>query len=525
MGLFTDLALALPPLRQIIWPSSGAGGLLSWLGFPGLPGERDYAALVGDGSNNNLVESAVRWMGRSFVLAPMALRQFENDEDDLGTLTKRAAIVEHFRWPTRPFDPRDKSRGPYSGVVLKKALMASYVSDGNAYGLHKRSAADEIIQTWYCPHTWLEPLGLPGRPDSYIAGYALSVPGQPVYAVETRDVLHIRDGIDPLNPRKGASGIKKLLRELYTDEKAARFTAAFLHNFGVPGIVISPEGQGTISKEQASEAKAAYMEKFGDDRNGEPLVMRGATKVDQFGFSPQQLDLSSLRDVPEERVSSVTGIPAAVLQLGTGAQQVRVGATLEALIDMGWQNAQIPAQIAIAEEITGQMLHEFGGKPRDQVEFDLADVPVMAKYHLDRAELWTGLAKGSVAKRSEARRRLGLPVTAADDVYITQAGVTLSESGDTSGGSGGGRSAEPAPVPGAEDAPGDPGDLEDQAGARLSAREVKVAHAVTLGRTDKAIAADLGVSERTVQRDVASCMVKLGASSRAELARKVPAFA
>ena len=49
----------------------------------------------------------------------------------------------------------------------------------------------------------------------------------------------------------------------------------------------------------------------------------------------------------------------------------------------------------------------------------------------------------------------------------------------------------------------------------LTLRELQVLRLVTAGRTNKAIAAELVLSERTVDRHVSNIFTKLGVSSRA----------
>jgi DNA-binding NarL/FixJ family response regulator len=49
----------------------------------------------------------------------------------------------------------------------------------------------------------------------------------------------------------------------------------------------------------------------------------------------------------------------------------------------------------------------------------------------------------------------------------------------------------------------------------LSAREVEVLRMVAAGQTNRAIAAELGLSERTIDRHVSNIFTKLAVSSRA----------
>jgi DNA-binding CsgD family transcriptional regulator len=52
----------------------------------------------------------------------------------------------------------------------------------------------------------------------------------------------------------------------------------------------------------------------------------------------------------------------------------------------------------------------------------------------------------------------------------------------------------------------------------LTARELEVARLVTAGKTNREIAAELFVSEKTVETHLAHAFAKMGVSSRASLA-------
>ncbi|SBW15205.1 LuxR family transcriptional regulator [Brucella sp. 10RB9215] len=59
---------------------------------------------------------------------------------------------------------------------------------------------------------------------------------------------------------------------------------------------------------------------------------------------------------------------------------------------------------------------------------------------------------------------------------------------------------------------------EDVLGELLTAREVEVVHAIRLGRSNKVIAYELGMSEGTVKAHVHNIMKKIGAANRTEVA-------
>jgi phage portal protein BeeE len=178
------------------------------------------------------------------------------------------------------------------------------------------------------------------------------------FDLDPSDVVHFRFGLDPDNPRKGFSPLKSVLKEVYTDDEAARFTASLLRNMGIPGLIVSPDTDTAITKDEADATKQYMKDKFGGDRRGEPMVMTGRTKVEQFGFSPDQMLLRDLRKVPEERVTAVLGIPASVAGLGAGLDRntfTNYGEARSAAYEQGI----IPMQKIMGEDVRFQLLTDF----------------------------------------------------------------------------------------------------------------------------------------------------------------------
>jgi DNA-binding NarL/FixJ family response regulator len=62
---------------------------------------------------------------------------------------------------------------------------------------------------------------------------------------------------------------------------------------------------------------------------------------------------------------------------------------------------------------------------------------------------------------------------------------------------------------------------EDVLGELLTAREIEVVHAIRIGRSNKVIAFELGMSEGTVKAHVHNIMRKIGAANRTEVACKL----
>jgi len=412
MGL---LKRALGNVKETFIPVGRSSGMLRRL--VGLPDERNYGGLVGDGSGNSIVVACLNWIATNFPEAPLAMWQKQPG-------ASRERIEEHAM-----LDLLDEPNPFFDIVELLMGAVVSFNIDGNGYLVKRRDSLLRVTELWYAPHWMLEPKGRDGTRSSadFITHYDYwPTPGGKTQLAPS-EVIHFRQGIDQENPRKGSSKLRGLLREIFTDEEAARFTAAILKNMGVPGLVFSPAGNLAIDPEDAKETVAAIEAKYGGDRRGGVLVMGSATKVDQFGFSPDQLKLGDIRDIPEERVTAALGIPAAVVGFGAGLQATKVGATMDALRDQAWQNNLIPTQRIFGAKLRQQLLPEYEPDARRRrsfvVGFDTSAVAIMADYQVKFAEKHERLVRAGVEQRAEARAALDLPIGPRDRVYLLNAGV------------------------------------------------------------------------------------------------------
>ena len=212
---------------------------------------------------------------------------------------------------------------------------------------------------------------------------------------------------------------RSLLREIYVDEEAQRFTAAILGNLGVPGVVISPENE--LSPEGAQQTKEKFRETFSGSRRGDVLVTRGKTSVSVLSFSPQQMNLKELRRLPEERVTAVLGIPAIVVGLGAGLDRSTF-ANFEEARQAAYESNVLPTQRLLGAEIQTQLLPDFGDATQLRVDFDLGQVRVLQP---DQDALWRRLdvgVKGGWVTVNEARSQVALePLPDGDVLYVSVA--------------------------------------------------------------------------------------------------------
>lgn len=368
---------------------------------------------------NSIIIACVRWVQRVFSEAPPVLEKWVPERQEW-EIHQRDAFLDLLNRPNNF----------YGGIALIKATAADMMVNGEAYWLKVRSATGRVVQLWWAPSEMLTPIGDLTDPTVFIHHYDYSPGGVSAIPVRVEDVVHFRDGIDSENPRKGRSPVKSLYREIFTDDEAANMTASLLRNMGVPGVIISPKA-GNIGPTAGESIKTKFMEKFTGDHRGEPMVMEGSTEIQQFGFSPEQMQLRSLRGIPEERISAVLGVNAAVVGLGAGLATTKVGATLREYREEAFESTIIPMYREIAEELTHQLLADFHILREWRVAFDLSKVRVLQEDEDKRAERLNKMLESGGITVAEYRRAMGYVALPEHEVYLRRVGMRAVPTGTT----------------------------------------------------------------------------------------------
>lgn len=417
MGLRAQLAefFARPLIAEAkassVAPGVPAGGDLGapnspWGIWPRLlPSTRiDYATEAGDLIQNSIVMACCQWIGRTFPEAPARVMRRG---------TPRAAPV-----PDHPLTLLlEQPNTFYNGLCLWQATLTSYNVAGNAYWLKVRNGAHKVVEVWYEPDFTCRPVW-PIDGSAFISDYEVKRNGQ-WKKVGLENVIHFRNGLDPRNPRLGLSPLGSALREVFTDNEAANFSASLLRNMGIPGVIVSPSTPDyTIDDPEG--LKKAMVSKFGGDRRGEPLIMEGPTKIEVLSFSPQQMNYESLRNIPEERIAALIGIPGMVVGLGSHLERSTF-TNYEAALEAAYHNNLLPTHRLLAAQLKTDLLSDLGDTTNEYIEFDTSKVQALAE---DRDALYKRVNTvwvSGLIKRSEGRQALdpSYVVTPADDVYRT----------------------------------------------------------------------------------------------------------
>ncbi len=408
MMLFRALgAIARHPVKALKALSAMTHPITSnwWMGWSEAI-ESDYVRKVGDGLDANVITSPILWIARSFQEARLAAR---TEKPDGETVVDRGhEMAQLVRRPNKV----------YTGDAMWTAILLSLLTDGNAY-LAKVRIGVKVAELWYLPHWMVNPVG---DERTFIKNYEYS-PGGTKQVFLPEDVVHFRYGMDPRNPRKGFAPLGPIITEVFSDLEAASLVAALLKNRGIPGIVISPEKDVAVSPEDAQAMKDYVADGFTGAKRGKPLVVTGATKVQTFGFSPTELDVSALRNVSEERVCAALGLPAAVVGFGSGLEQTKVGATMKEMVRLAWTGCLLPIQRMLAADLTLQLLPDFDDDPRTEAYFDTSNVEALSADMVQVAQATSQAVQAGVMMRSDARRALNLETGPEDDIYLIPMGV------------------------------------------------------------------------------------------------------
>lgn len=375
----------------------------------------DYGAQV-NGRQSAIIMACVKWVQRTFPEAPLMLKRLDKDGEWSGI-------------PTHPLlSLMETPNEYYDGLLLQAATITDLVLDGNAYWWKIRSASSRVVALLWVPSTLIEPHWPRWSDDVFIESYKYTT-GHKVQYIPIEDIVHFRDGFDPRNIRKGLSPLQSLFREIFTDDEASNTTAALLKNLGIVGLVISP-ADGTVSPAEAEATKEWFKDNFSRDKKGEPLVMSGATKIDQFGTNLKDMDLRSLRRIPEERISAVLGVPAIVAGLGAGLDRSTFANYKEAR-EAAYESNIIPTQRLVGSAIKRQLLSDFEDNLEQwRVGYDLSEVRVLQEDEKALSDRTVSQVTGGVLKINDSQRILGLPVDEGADYYLRPFNVMPAYSGN-----------------------------------------------------------------------------------------------
>ena len=360
-----------------------------------------------DAAESSLIAAAVEFKGREMRNIRFVAQRLRRGEWE---------AVDH------PVNDILKMPNPlYGSSGLNLATSWDMTLFGDGYWRTERNARGIPVSLHWMPQPQvrLQPREWrPGIETTYI--YQPSHGAGRMTLVEA-DVIHFRHGISAGDPRRGVSPIASLLEEVGVDEEAARYAITALWNRGVVGLLatLGPDDDGQYPPTEDLEDIRDYLDqRFSGPGRGRTGVLQGRVALQQVGANPGDMAMDVLRQVPEQRVAAVLGIPAAVLGFGSGLDATKVGATMAQMERQAIRNGVLPDAEEIAETLTMQL--NIAGV---RIGLDTSAVLALQPDQEMLTRVWNLRVAGGVASRAEARTAWQLPVTPADEVYLMPFGL------------------------------------------------------------------------------------------------------
>jgi HK97 family phage portal protein len=369
-------------------------GFMDWLrggGFGGTPPVEQKAVNI----SNYAPPVMYGYAGRSNTGPAMYKGMYLTDQRDPGDSSNslvraclRRLATDVAQVPQRvyrilPGDKRDPVDGhpliallerpnPYmSGAQIRWFTQFCMQAHGNAYWRKIRAGnatTGNVIELWPVSPDCMAPVTYKNSGD-FISAYRHWVGGGRYEDIPVANVIHFRDGIDPLDHRLGLSKLRDVVRAVATDEVATRFTYNLLNNGAVPGTLFMLDKDVNYTKEQASTIKAEMEERFGGDNQGRLGFLQGGIKAERMGFSPSDLDLAPLSGLPESRICAIFGVPPQVVGAKIGLEHATYS-NYDQADESYTEKALLPALNADDETITMLLLPDFSAAPDEVVASD-----------------------------------------------------------------------------------------------------------------------------------------------------------
>lgn len=382
-----------------------------------VPYGQDY-----QGDGNSAVFACLRALAYASIEAP--LRVYKLDHKQEREPLFESPILDLFELPHPELDLNE---------IRWWAAWARHI-DGNAYVLKVRSGnlvQGTPVELWPISPTRMRPHTERGS-DNFIDWYELDrYNGGPPQEIPIENVMHFKLGVDPYDTRKGISPLKRLIREIASDGEATRYADALLRNFGTPGLVAKLPAETMLSPKQIEELKANISQSFGGENRGRVGVLSGGADMTQFGFSPDQMNLKQLHDVPETRIAAVMGVDPLVARLGVGLEQTSNYASARQVRENFTELTIVPLWVMDESKWNRKLKVDFTDDRTIVIAHDLSAVRSLqedenAKHLRIREDF-----KAGVITREMALRALGYDSTLPDDdILAVPSGLTYVRVGD-----------------------------------------------------------------------------------------------
>ncbi len=365
---------------------------------------------VGDGSANGIVQACLRVLSVGLSEAPIVAW-----EDTAGG--------QEPMWDHPLTQLMEQPNDAYTGEELLDLIIAMlHIPPGNAYLVKIRNPRTKrLLQVWPVDPRDIAPKW-PKDGTQFISHYEYKprgVVGAQTTRFEREDVIHLRLKVNPKNPRLGYAPMEAELRSVLTDDEADKLVAALLNNLAVPALIFVPDARENVevNRESQESLKVAYEEAFGGDNRGRAMVANAGTKLERVSFSPQELEYSGIRRLPEERICAVLGVPPILAGMGAGLERSTYN-NLEGTMEWFTDVTRVPLWRRLGNALNRNLRDDFALAQNQRLGFWTANVAALQEDADKKAERYRKGMKDGAVTVAEYQRVLGLDPGPEDEVYL-----------------------------------------------------------------------------------------------------------
>ena len=385
---------------EIIFPPFGRSWGSGWNDIPGT--RENYAAMAGTIYKNPTVAIGLRWIADNFLTPELVAQKGRGKGKD-------KPLASH------PALDLLANPNPFYDVSAFWGVCAlSDIIHGDTYILKAINPDKGNLELHWLNPDNVTPISDQGQ---FISVYEFRQGAQIEY-YSPDDVIHVRNGLDPEDLRRGLSPLKACLREIVADNAASTYTSSILLNMGVPGVILTPkDSKDTILPEDAS-AMTKKMRATTKDGAGDPLVLSNAVDITPLGATPEQMALDTIRRYPQDNICAAMGLNTIALGLTSGAGS-KTYANYEQAVKSQYHSCLMPMQDRFADALNEQLMNKLD--PNVTLSWDYSGVEALQE---DQTALSTRLQaqyQSNVIDRAELRSQLGYAVRPEDEGVYYQA--------------------------------------------------------------------------------------------------------
>jgi phage portal protein BeeE len=351
----------------------------------------DYSAEVGDLRTSTLVMAAIQWVATCLADARLRVVEYGADRTETEVENHPAAMM----W--------DRPNPYYSFHTLLCGFAVSWITASCAYFMKTKAQAGNLLWLWYEPHWTIRPRWTNGAKE-LISYYEILRDGKWI-RVEVEDVVFIANGVDPETRRGMINPNTALLREYWTDNQVAQFTAQMFKKGLVPPVVVALKNFSG-GPDKLREIKSDLVRRMSGDAAGEPMVTGGEVDVHKLGFDYSSFGFKEIRQIPEERFCANWQISPHSLHFGTAAQ-TSTYSNVRQYLQHDYRSFIVRLHNLIAKELNVQLLPDFGTTDNLSVSWDYSQTALMQP---DKAVEWKLVFEGfksRVFSRAQALEGIG----------------------------------------------------------------------------------------------------------------------